>query len=104
LVGGVTVCKDGGKGSDRGAGEFIQWLTICDQEQSVRDDVAYSGASTGSKEKYYLLDSARFADSRHRQGFAHVVAIEYEKEGDVNRNMKADVELARECAWSGAEN
>jgi inosose dehydratase len=34
----------------------------------------------------------------HRQSFAHLVAIEYEKEGDVNRDMKADVEFARQLA------
>jgi sugar phosphate isomerase/epimerase len=34
----------------------------------------------------------------HRQGFAHLIAIEYEKEGDVNRDMKADVEFARQLA------
>jgi sugar phosphate isomerase/epimerase len=34
----------------------------------------------------------------HRQDFAHLVAIEYEKEGDVNNDMKADVEFARTLA------
>ena len=34
----------------------------------------------------------------HRQHFAHLIAIEYEKEGDVNRDMKADVEFARNLA------
>jgi sugar phosphate isomerase/epimerase len=34
----------------------------------------------------------------HRQDFAHLVAIEYEKEGDVNNDMKADVEYARTLA------
>ena len=34
----------------------------------------------------------------HRQGFAHLIAIEYEKEGDVNRDLKADVEFARKFA------
>jgi len=34
----------------------------------------------------------------HRQNFAHLIAIEYEKEGDVNRDMKADVEFARKFA------
>ena len=34
----------------------------------------------------------------HRQDFAHLVAIEYEKEGNVNNDMKADVEFAR--AWA----
>jgi sugar phosphate isomerase/epimerase len=34
----------------------------------------------------------------HRQTFAHLIAIEYEKEGDVNRDMKADVEFARKFA------
>ena len=33
-----------------------------------------------------------------RQRFAHLIAIEYEKEGDVNRDMKADVEFARRFA------
>ena len=31
----------------------------------------------------------------HRQRFAHLIAIEYEKEGDINDDMKADVEFAR---------
>jgi carbonic anhydrase len=31
--------QDFGKGPGSRAGEFIEWLTICDQEQSVRDDV-----------------------------------------------------------------
>ena len=34
----------------------------------------------------------------HRQNFAHLIAIEYEKEGDVNRDMQADVEFARKLA------
>ena len=34
----------------------------------------------------------------HRQNFAHLIAIEYEKEGDVNRDMKEDVEFARQLA------
>ena len=34
----------------------------------------------------------------HRQGFAHLVAIEYEKEGDVDDDMKADVDFARTLA------
>lgn len=34
----------------------------------------------------------------HRQDFAHLVAIEYEKEGDINGDMKADVEFARRLA------
>jgi sugar phosphate isomerase/epimerase len=34
----------------------------------------------------------------HRQNFAHLIAIEYENEGDVNRDMKADVEFARKFA------
>jgi sugar phosphate isomerase/epimerase len=33
-----------------------------------------------------------------RQNFVHLIAIEYEKEGDVNRDMKADVEFARKFA------
>src|ERR1700731_1652094 len=33
-----------------------------------------------------------------RQGFAHLIAIEYEKEGDVNGDMKADVAIARKLA------
>ncbi len=33
-----------------------------------------------------------------RQDFAHLVAIEYEKEGNVNNDMKADVEFARALA------
>jgi len=32
-------CQDVGKGPGSRAGEFIEWLTIRDQEQSVRDDV-----------------------------------------------------------------
>ena len=31
--------QDVGKGTGSRAGEFIEWLTIRDQEQSVRDDV-----------------------------------------------------------------
>jgi sugar phosphate isomerase/epimerase len=34
-----------------------------------------------------------------RQGFAHLIAIEYEKEGDVNGDMKADVAFARKLAY-----
>src|SRR5713226_7776959 len=34
----------------------------------------------------------------HRQNFAHLIAIEYEKEGDVNRDMKADLDFARKFA------
>jgi sugar phosphate isomerase/epimerase len=34
----------------------------------------------------------------HRQNFSHLIAIEYEKEGDVNRDMKTDVEFARQLA------
>jgi inosose dehydratase len=34
----------------------------------------------------------------HRQSFSHLIAIEYEKEGDVNRDMKTDVEFARQLA------
>jgi carbonic anhydrase len=38
LVGGMW--KDTGKGPGSRAGEFIEWLTITDQRQSVLDDVA----------------------------------------------------------------
>jgi inosose dehydratase len=34
----------------------------------------------------------------HRQNFSGLIAIEYEKEGDVNQAMKADVEIARGLA------
>jgi sugar phosphate isomerase/epimerase len=34
-----------------------------------------------------------------RQGFAHLIAIEYEKEGDVNGDMKADMAFARKLAY-----
>jgi inosose dehydratase len=34
----------------------------------------------------------------HRQRFARLIAIEYEKEGDINDDMKADVEFARRLA------
>ena len=34
----------------------------------------------------------------HRQKFAGLIAIEYEKEGDVRQDMKADVEFARRLA------
>jgi len=34
----------------------------------------------------------------HRQNFSGLIAIEYEKEGDVNEAMKADVEIARGLA------
>jgi sugar phosphate isomerase/epimerase len=34
----------------------------------------------------------------HRRNFSHLIAIEYEKEGDVNRDMKTDVEFARQLA------
>lgn len=34
----------------------------------------------------------------HRRGFAHLIAIEYEKEGDVNGDMRADVAYARKLA------
>jgi inosose dehydratase len=34
----------------------------------------------------------------HRQNFAGLIAIEYEKDGDVNEDMKADVEIARGLA------
>jgi inosose dehydratase len=34
----------------------------------------------------------------HRQNFSGLIAIEYEKEGDVNQDMKADVEIARDLA------
>ena len=34
----------------------------------------------------------------HRQNFSGLIAIEYEKEGDVNQDMKADVEIARGLA------
>jgi len=34
----------------------------------------------------------------HRQDFAGLVAVEYEKEGDVNEDMRRDVEFARKLA------
>jgi len=34
----------------------------------------------------------------HRQNFSGFIAIEYEKEGDVNEDMKSDVEIARNLA------
>ena len=34
----------------------------------------------------------------HRQKFSELIAIEYEKEGDVNEDMKADVDIARRLA------
>jgi inosose dehydratase len=34
----------------------------------------------------------------HRQNFAGLIAIEYEKEGDVKEDMKSDVEIARALA------
>ena len=34
----------------------------------------------------------------HRQNFSGLIAIEYEKEGDVNEDMKSDVEIARGLA------
>lgn len=34
----------------------------------------------------------------HRQNFTHLIAIEYEKEGDVNRDMKTDLAFARKLA------
>jgi len=37
-----------------------------------------------------------------RQRFAGLVAVEYEKEGDVNEDMRRDMEFARKLAW--AEN
>jgi hypothetical protein len=51
-----------------------------------------------------LENALRFANipevmrELHRRNFAHLIAIECEKEGDVNRDMKADVEFARKCA------
>lgn len=34
----------------------------------------------------------------HRQTFAGLVAVEYEKEGDVNDDMRQDMEFARRLA------
>jgi sugar phosphate isomerase/epimerase len=34
----------------------------------------------------------------HRQNFAGLVAVEYEKEGDVNQDMRQDMEFARQLA------
>jgi sugar phosphate isomerase/epimerase len=34
----------------------------------------------------------------HRQNFAGLVAVEYEKEGDVNDDMRQDMEFARKLA------
>ena len=34
----------------------------------------------------------------HRQKFAGLVAVEYEKEGDVNDDMRQDMEFARRLA------
>jgi sugar phosphate isomerase/epimerase len=34
----------------------------------------------------------------HRQNFAGLVAVEYEKEGDVNDDMRHDMEFARRLA------
>jgi sugar phosphate isomerase/epimerase len=34
----------------------------------------------------------------HRQDFAGLVAVEYEKEGDVNDDMRQDMEFARRLA------
>jgi hypothetical protein len=34
----------------------------------------------------------------HRQDFSGLVAVEYEKEGDVNEDMRKNVELARQLA------
>jgi len=34
----------------------------------------------------------------HRQNFAGLVAVEYEKEGDVNEDMRQDMEFARKLA------
>jgi hypothetical protein len=33
-----------------------------------------------------------------RQNFAQLVAVEYEKEGDVNEDMRQDMEFARKLA------
>jgi hypothetical protein len=32
-----------------------------------------------------------------RQNFSGLIAIEYEKEGDVNEDMKADIDCTRPC-------
>jgi hypothetical protein len=34
----------------------------------------------------------------HRQNFAGLVAVEYEKEGEVNDDMRQDMEFARKLA------
>lgn len=34
----------------------------------------------------------------HRQNFSGLIAIEYEKEGDVNEDIKSDAEIARGLA------
>jgi inosose dehydratase len=34
----------------------------------------------------------------HRQNFNGLVAVEYEKEGDVNEDMRLDMEFARKLA------
>jgi sugar phosphate isomerase/epimerase len=34
----------------------------------------------------------------HRQNFAGLVAVEYEKEGDVTEDMRQDMEFARQLA------
>ena len=34
----------------------------------------------------------------HRQNFVGLVAVEYEKEGDVNEDMRQDMEFARKLA------
>lgn len=34
----------------------------------------------------------------HRQNFRGLVAVEYEKEGDVNDDMRQDIEFARKLA------
>jgi hypothetical protein len=35
----------------------------------------------------------------HRQNFAGLAAVEYEKEGDVNDDLRREIEFARKIAW-----
>ena len=35
----------------------------------------------------------------HRQNFAGLVAVEYEKDGDVNDDLRREIEFARKIAW-----
>jgi len=61
-------------------------------------DVAASGGEVNVLLGKGISRIPQVMDELHRQNFAGLVAVEYEKEGNVDRDMKENLELARSLA------